>query len=398
MSDQRLDTTVVTAAAERGLAPQVADGSAAASAAPVGATPAPRRPRARGLAYDLAARGSLLIVLGVLVAVFTGINGGIFFSASNFRQILFAQAATGVLALAVTVALVAGEVDLSVAGVMGTVAAVVSLYLTDNVQPILAVFIGLALALAFGLLNGILVTYLRLSSIIATLATGTIATGVGLAIVGPDTISALPNSFDNAFSPSWGWIGSPFYMFALLIVVAAIVLQRTPLGRRLFFVGESKRSAELLGIRVRRLTIGAMVASGLLAGIAGLILAGQSDGANVTETSGYLLPAFAAAFLGTSAITPGRFNALGTFIAMYVLGAATIGLDEAGVANWTSYVFDGALLVISLGVFTLLRMRRERAAKARSMQEAFAVSAGAPLGERVEAPGAGAPQALDGRE
>lgn len=326
------------------------------------------------LVYDVAARGSLIVVLAGLVIVFTLLKGSVFFSASNFEQILSAQAAVGVLALAVTTALICGEIDLSVAGVMGTVAAVAAYYLTNGTPAVLAVAIGMAIALAFGIVNGLLVTYARMSSIIATLATGTIATGVGLAIVGPDTISGLPGSFSNVFVATWSGIQTPFFMFLGLIVIAAVILQRTPVGRRFFFVGQSTQASDLLGIRVRRLKIGGLVVSALLAGVAGVLLVGQSDGANVTETTSYLLPAFAAAFLGTAAITPGRFNAIGTFVATIVLGTATVGLDEAGVPNWTTYVFDGGLLVVSLGIFTLLRIRRERAAKTKAMQEAAAMA------------------------
>ena len=324
--------------------------------------------------YGLGARGSLVLVLAALVVIFTVLKGSIFFSTSNFEQILSAQAATGILALAVTVALIAGEIDLSVAGVMGAVGGVVAFYVNQGMNAVVAVVIGLAIAAAFGLLNGLVVTYGRLSSIIATLASGTVATGVGLAIVGPNTISGLPGSFSNVFTTPWGGIQTPFFMFLGAIVVAAGVLQRTPRGRRPFFVGQSPPAAELLGIRVRRLKMGSLLVSALLAGVAGLMVVGQSDGGNVTETASYLLPAFAAAFLGTSAITPGRVNALGTFVATIVLGTATVGVDEAGVPNWTTSVFDGGLLIISLGIFTVLKIRRERSAKAHSMQEAAAVA------------------------
>lgn len=368
MSEQM--TTVEAAAPEVASATRAGRDPTATAAA--GGTTAGRRRVV--VLYDLGARGSLVLVLAALVVIFTVLKGSIFFSTSNFEQILSAQAATGILALAVTVALIAGEIDLSVAGVMGAVGGVVAFYVNQGMNAVVAVVIGLAIAAAFGLLNGLVVTYGRLSSIIATLASGTVATGVGLAIVGPNTISGLPGSFSNVFTTPWGGIQTPFFMFLGAIVVAAVVLQRTPRGRRLFFVGQSPQAAELLGIRVRRLKMGSLLVSALLAGVAGLMVVGQSDGGNVTETASYLLPAFAAAFLGTSAITPGRFNALGTFVATIVLGTATVGLDEAGVPNWTTYVFDGGLLIISLGIFTVLKIRRERSAKAHSMQEAAAVA------------------------
>lgn len=317
-----------------------------------------------------ASRGSLFIVLVLLIAIFAGIDGSTFFSLSDLQVVLTTQSTYGVIALAVTVALVVGEVDLSVGGVMGAVAGVMALMVSDGWPTGLALVLALLLGTAFGVANGLLVTYGRLSSIIATLATGTIATGVGLAIVGPDTVSGLPQSFLRIFATPWGGIQTAFYILVGLTIVAVVILQRTLLGRRMFFVGQNRDAAALLGIKVRRLRIGGMAVAGLLAGFAGIMLAGQNGAANVTQTTGYLLPAFAAAFLGTSAIVPGRFNAGGTLLATYVLGAATVGLNMAGVATWSTYIFNGVLLIISLGMFTVLKLRRERSAKRHSMLEA----------------------------
>lgn len=316
------------------------------------------------------ARGSLVVVLAVLVAVFAWIDGTTFFSLDNMRVILTTQATYGVIALAVTVALVAGEVDLSVGGVMGTAAGVAALLSSKGTPAVPAMLLALLLAGGFGLVNGLLVTYGRLNSIIATLATGTISTGVGLAIVGPGTISGLSHGLLSVFATYWGGIATSFFILAALAAAGIVVLQKTLLGRRLFFVGQNRDAAALLGIRVRRLTIGAMVAASVLAGFAGVMLCGQNGAANVTQTSGYLLPAFAAAYLGTSAFIPGRFNAGGTFVATYVLGAATVGLNMAGVATWSSYLFNGVLLIVSLGMFTVLRLRKERLAKKQSMRAA----------------------------
>jgi ribose transport system permease protein len=315
-------------------------------------------------------RGSLIVVLVALVAVFAGVDGTTFFSVDNLRVVLTTQSTYGVIALAVTVALVAGEVDLSVGGVMGTAAGVAALLSSKGVAALPAIVVALLLAGAFGLVNGLLITYGRLSSIIATLATGTIATGVGLAIVGPGTISGLSRGLLSIFATYWSGIGTAFYILVALVVVGIVVLQRTLLGRRLFFVGQNRDAAALLGIKVRRLTIGAMIVTSMLAGFAGVMLCGQNGAANVTQTSGYLLPAFAAAYLGTSAFIPGRFNSGGTFVATYVLGAATVGLNMAGVATWSSYIFNGVLLIVSLGMFTVLKLRKERLAKRQSMRAA----------------------------
>lgn len=332
-----------------------------------------RRPPALSSA---AARGSLVIVLILLIAVFTGINGRNFFSASTLELVLSSQAAVGVIALAVTVASVAGQIDLSVAGVMGGSAAIAADQVSNGGNAFVAILGGLAFGLAFGLVNGLLVTFGRLSSIIATLATGTIATGVALALVGPNTITAVTPAFLNFFSSTVGGVETAFFILVVLVVASIVILQWTRLGRRMFFVGQNRDAAGLLGIRVRRLTIGAMIAAGLLAGFSGVMLTGQNGGASVTQTSGYLLPAFAATFLGTSAISPGRFNAGGTFIATYVLGAATVGLNQAGVPNWSSYLFNGGLLILSLGAFEIVNLRKDRAAKRASVRAAAASADG----------------------
>jgi ribose transport system permease protein len=330
--------------------------------------------RSRPAAGAIAARSTLVLVLVVLIAIFTLINGRTFFSTATLELVLSTQAATGVIALAVTVACVVGEIDLSVAGVMGGSAGISALLVSHGDGAFVAVIVALAFALGFGVVNGLLVTYARLSSIIATLATGTIATGVALAIVGPDTIVATASGFLNLFSSSIGGVQSAFFILVVLSVVAVVVLQWTLLGRRLFFVGQNRDAAALLGIKVRRLTIGGMVAAGLLAGLAGIMLSGQNGGANVTQTSGYLLPAFAASFLGTAAISPGRFNAGGTFIATYVLGAATVGLNIAGVPQWSTYLFNGGLLIVSLGVFSIVNLRKDRVAKRASVKAAMGAS------------------------
>jgi ribose transport system permease protein len=319
-----------------------------------------RRRRASEMVMDLSLRGSLVFVLAGVVIVFGALKGGVFLSTSNFTEILSAQVVTGILALAVTVVLIAGELDLSVAAVMGSVSATVGLLLTEHVNPVAAALIGLGIAAAFGIANGVLVAYLGVNSIIVTLGTASIATGVGLAIVGPDTVSAFPTSFLNFFTDSWGGIQTAFYMLIGIILIAMFALQFTRMGRRLFFTGQNVHAAHLLGIRVRRLKLGGFIAAGVLAGLAGIVLAAQSDSTSVVETTSYLLPAYAAAFLSTTAITPARFNAVGVLIATVILGTVSTGLNELAVPDWTTYAFDGGLLIIALGLFTLLKSTRER--------------------------------------
>lgn len=334
---------------------------------------------------DLSLRGSLIFVLAALVIVFGALNGGIFLSTSNFTEIANAQVVTGLLAIGVAVVLIAGELDLSVAAVMGTVGATVALLLTKGTNPVVAVVIGLAIAFAIGAANGILVGYFRINSIIVTLGSASIATGIGLAIVGPDTVSAFPNSFVNFFTITAGGLESSFFMLLGVVIVSAFFLQFTPLGRRLFFMGQNVHAAHLLGIRVKRIKLGSFIVASLLAGVAGIVLAAQSDSASVVETTSYLLPAYAAAFLSTTAITPARFNAVGALIAAIILGTVDTGLNELAVPDWTTYAFDGGLLIIALGLFTLLKTTRARASSVQTSEVTAATTRDEPAATPVQA-------------
>ena len=127
----------------------------------------------------------------------------------------------------------------------------------------------------------------------------------------------------------------------------------TALGQQAICVGQSRRVARLSGIRVARFRTGAFVLAGALAGVAGIFMAGTSSGADPTAGPELLLPAFAAAFLGSTTIQPGRFNPLGSWIAVYFLASGVAGLQLLGAQNYVQDVFYGGALVVALAVSSL---------------------------------------------
>jgi ribose transport system permease protein len=126
------------------------------------------------------------------------------------------------------------------------------------------------------------------------------------------------------------------------------VLEQTPLGRHVYFTGEGREAARLAGVRVARIRVGGLVCSALAAWLAGVVLSGQTDGAVTTFGQPFLLPAFAAAFLGATTIRPGRYNAWGTLFSVLLLAVGTTGLQLAGAADWVTDVFNGAALVLAV--------------------------------------------------
>jgi len=132
------------------------------------------------------------------------------------------------------------------------------------------------------------------------------------------------------------------------------------LGRYLYFVGAGRDVARLAGLRVNAIRIGSLVAAGLLSAFGGVILAGTLGGAEPTVGPTYLLPAFAAAFLGSTAITPGRFNPWGSFVAVYFLITGITGLELLGLVGWIEQFFYGASLIIAVAFSRIVGRQRAR--------------------------------------
>jgi ribose transport system permease protein len=284
-----------------------------------------------------------------MVAVFSGLAPATFFTTSDFESILNTQTVLVVLALGLTVALAVGEFDMSITAVVDFTAVLVA-HLTgvSHWSPGLVVVLSLGVALCIGVTNAIIVVVLGVNSFITTLAMGTLVVGLVVAFFGATTTGNLPTAITQPVSTQvHGLDLSVFYAFGLVIILWYI-LENTPVGRQIFFTGEGREAARLGGIRVNRIRFGGLVTSAVGAWLAGILLLGQTGAANPTIGDAFLLPAFAAAFLGATTIRPGRFNALGTLTAVYLLAVGAVGLQLLGAADWVTDVFNGGALIIAV--------------------------------------------------
>ncbi|MBD0328808.1 MAG: ABC transporter permease [Thermoleophilia bacterium] len=283
------------------------------------------------------------------IALFSVLRPDTFFTADNFRTILVTQSVLIVLALGVTVALAAGEFDLSIAALLGFSASLVAfLTSTHGWSPALALLVSLGVALAVGVTNGVFVVVFGVNSFITTLGTGTFVTGLATAIVGATTIGGVPAAVTRPMREELLSLDLPVFYALALALVLWFLFEHTPTGRFLFFTGEGREAARLAGVRVDRMRFGALVTSAVFAWFAGLILVGQTGAANTTYGVPFLLPAFAAGFLGATTIRAGRYNVWGTVMAVLLLAVGTTGLQLLGAAGWVSDVFNGAALVLAV--------------------------------------------------
>ena len=315
------------------------------------------------------ARYGLVLILITLVLGFSLAKPGSFATVDNYRAILNNQAVIVLLALAAMMPLIVGEFDLSVAGILGVAQALVTgLCALQGLGPALAVPLAILAGGTLGLVNGLIIVKLKINAFVTTLANSTVMGGLIAWYTGGAPIyEGVPESLTQLARGKLVGIPLPVVYVAIVVVVLWFVLGRLPTGRRLYAIGGNRRAAQLSGIRADRIVIASFVASGVLAAVAGVVLGGQLGSVVPGGESAYLLPAFAGAFLGATAIQPGRFNPVGTVLAAYVLSVAVSGLQQLGAPFWVQPVFNGAVLIVAVGLSGYAARIKATRARARQL-------------------------------
>lgn len=304
----------------------------------------------------------LFIAWAATIAVFGALQPQTFLTWANFSTIFGSQAVLVVLTLGLIIPLTTGDYDLSIASVLTLSSMTVAVLNVNHGAPIAAaVAIALAVGIVTGLLNGFFILYFRIHSLIVTLGIGTFLHGITLWISDSMTLSGIDSGLVNAVIV-WRLFGIPleFYYAMLVCLVIWYVFSYTALGRRLLFVGRGRDVARLSGIHVDRVRWGALVTSGFLGSLAGVLYAGTTGAADPSSGMSFLLPAFAASFLGATSIVPGRFNPWGATVAVYFLVTGITGLSILGISTFVQDLFYGGALVIAVTLSQIVRGREER--------------------------------------
>lgn len=325
-------------------------------------TPPADRPSKRQIAGNWLGRASVPIAWAIVVVIFSALRPGTFPTIGTFGAIFGSQAVLVIVTLGLLVPLRAGDYDLSVAGTLTLSSMIIGrLNGGAGIEIWVCVLIALSIGVGVGLVNGLFVRVFGINPFIVTLGMGTLLLGITLLISNDQTYSGVSQGLDNITEVD-RFLGIPleFYYALGLCVIVWYVFEHTSLGRRLLFVGSGREVARLSGVRVERMRVGALVVAGFLAALAGIFFAGTSGAANPTAGSTFLLPAFAAAFLGGTTITPGRFNAWGTIIAAYFLVTGVTGLAILGAQSWVQTVFYGGALILAVAAAQLSKGRKSQ--------------------------------------
>ncbi len=310
---------------------------------------------------DLAERFGLVAAWVLVIVIFGALEPRTFLTQANFATIFGSQAVLLVLTLGALIPLTAGDYDLSIAGVLTLSSMVVAILNVNSGWPVgVAILAALAVGAVTGAVNGIIVTFFGIDSLIVTLGTGTILGGIVLWISNSNTISGVSTTLVNlVVGQRFLGISLEFYYGVALAVLLWYLFEYTALGRRLLFVGRGRSVARLSGLHVQRLRIGAMMASGTISAAAGVLYVGTIGGADPTSGLQFLLPSFAAAFLGATAIVPGRFNPWGSLVAVYFLVTGITGLTLLGVQSFVQNLFYGGALVVAVVLSQIARRRAQ---------------------------------------
>jgi ribose transport system permease protein len=311
----------------------------------------------------LVSNWGLLILLVALIVLFSALAPNSFPTAFTFTSLANNRSIYALAALAVMIPMTANQFDLSVAGILGiSQILAIGLQTQQGVPWWLTCLIVLAIGAVVGVVNGILVTRIRINSFIATLGTGSVLLGIlQWYTEGRQVIGALAPQF-IALSGRIGPI--PLALIYVIIIGLAlwIVFTYLPFGRRLYVLGENPKAAELNGISAPRNITAAFVIGGLVAAFAGLVLQAQLRVGQSTVGQEFLLPAFTGALLGATAIKPGRTNVWGTLIAVAVLAVTVAGLNQLGAPFFVEPLFNGFMLIVAVGLSVTAARRRDRIA------------------------------------
>jgi ribose transport system permease protein len=302
---------------------------------------------AAGLGQQLE-RWALLIIWVGEIALFGVLRPELFLTTGTFQAIFGTEVVLLIASLALLIPLTIGEFDLSVAGTLGIAYVLMGSLNINHGWPLFwAIAAALLAGALVGLVNAFFVVVADVQSIVVTLGTGTVLGGLGYKLLEGPTVG-LSQGFVDVVTHRIAGLPLSFYAGLTLTAIVWYVFAFTPLGRYLFFVGANRSVSRLSGIRVDTIRTGAFVAAGVVSAFAGVVLAGSTGAADSSTGGAFLLPVFAAAFLGATTVTPGRFNAWGTFIAVYFLATGVTGLQLVGLTGWAEQVFYGSVLVLAV--------------------------------------------------
>lgn len=326
-----------------------------------------RLARARGM---LSFRNiSALYIFALLFILYSLWVPDTFLTANVWRALLDSGALTGLVAVALILPLAAGAFDLAIGAEVGLGAILVAWLLQSRGIPVVpSILLTMAGGALIGIISGLLITRAGIDSFVATLGMSSVLLALIAWLSGGQQILSLPDSFQSVATTHFIGITTSVWIMLGAAILVWYVLERTAIGRRVYATGGNQPAARLAGVSTGRVVVCTLAACGAIAGLAGLLASARLATGDPTVGPGYLLPAYAAAFLGSTQFRGGRYNVWGTIVAVYVLAVGVKGLQLGGAPVWIPDLFNGVALILAVGMSRLQRTSRRGSAIWRTMR------------------------------
>jgi rhamnose transport system permease protein len=317
------------------------------------------------LATALKSWETLLIVVAAGIFLINSFASPFFLNPWNLSDATFNFTEKAPIAFAMSFLIIAGEIDLSVASIIAIASTAMGAAATAGAGPAVLVVIGLTVGVVAGAFNGFIVTYFRIPSIVVTIGTMSLFRGISYVVLGDQVYRKYPPGFDFFGQGYVWWVFSfEFVLFLVLAVIFAIVLHLTTFGRRVYAIGNNAVAAQFSGVRVNRIRFLLFMLTGLMSGVASVLLTSRIASTRPTIATGFELEVVTMVVLGGVNILGGSGTIIGVVIAAFVMGLLTFGFGLFNVPGIVQSIFIGGLLigVIALPIVAGKISRRWKAA------------------------------------
>lgn len=311
---------------------------------------------------------SVIFVWIVVVAIFTAVSGNLFFNFNTLSLITGTRSVVAILALAIMIPLAAGDYDMSAAYTM-SLANMITVFLSVEmgVNVWVSALIALIAGVVIGFINGVFVVKIGIDPFIVTMGVGTFLAGITLWISNKTLSGTELSSLQSVCIGKLFYIQHIFYFGLILMLILWYLFEYTSIGKKILFIGHGKEVARLSGVKVGKIRWGCLIASSTLSALAGIMYSGVTGSAKSGSCNDFLMPAFAAVFLGTTFIKIGRFNPIGTFISVFFLETGIRGLSLLGASTYIQNIFYGAALVLAVGISVIIKKSNVKADTAKKI-------------------------------
>jgi ribose transport system permease protein len=295
----------------------------------------------------------------VLLCLFLAVATDKFMSVRNLLNVLDQITVLGIMAVGMTLVILIGGIDLAVGSVLALAMMVMGYVANVHGYPMgVGIAVALVVAAFAGAVSGLLITVFRVPAFIATLAMMSVARGLANMITDGQQIVGFPSWFSLlAYTRFGGFLTLTVAIMIVVFILGWIYLRYTSGGRSLYAIGGNAEVARLAGINVNLFTTGVYVVSGLLAGLAGIVLAMRLDSVQPTAGVGYELDTIAAVVIGGTSLTGGKGGIFGTLVGVLIIGVLRNGLNLLGVSPFTQAVVIGVVIALAVAAESFKKIR-----------------------------------------